>query len=95
MSHHVNLWDSDTVRIHIKRHEVVGRRKNSMGFAYRDWCRWKGFDYAPDKYEEHDAGLPYIPLERDLDQIIAGLSPKYACFLQLHLYSCLQDKEHC
>jgi integrase len=83
MSHHINLWDSDAARVHIKRHDVVGRRKNSMGFAYRDWCRWKGFDYAPDKYEEQDAGLPYIPLERDLDQLIAGLSPKYACFVQL------------
>jgi integrase len=54
-----------------------------LSYAYRDWCRWKGFDYDVQKFKEEQHKLPYIPTENELDQLIAGFSPKYAAFLQL------------
>ena len=63
-----NLWDTEKVREYIKKSQWDGRRKNNAGYAYRDWCRWKGFDYEFDRVREPDAPLPYIPTERELDQ---------------------------
>jgi len=77
------LWDSDKVGQHIRRAQWDGRRKNNASYAYRDWCRWKGFDYEFERVREPDAPLPYIPTERELDHLIAGMSHKYATFLQL------------
>ena len=78
-----NLWNSEAIRNHIKKAECVNRRKNNIGYAYRDWCRWKGYDYEHEYLKEGEAKLPYIPLERELDQLIAGFGPKYSAFLQL------------
>jgi len=41
-----NLWDSDLIREYIYNAEWGGRRKNNAGYAYMDWCRWKGFDFS-------------------------------------------------
>jgi integrase/recombinase XerD len=60
-----------------------GRRKNNCGYAYMDWCRWKGFEYKFERFREENAKLPYIPLEKELDQLIAGFGPTYSCLLQL------------
>ena len=77
------LWDSDQIGLYIRRSSWDGRRKNIASYAYRDWCRWKGFDYDFERVREPDPPLPYIPTERELDQLIAGMSHKYATFLQL------------
>jgi integrase len=78
-----NLWESELVRNHISNSSWSNRRKNNVGYAYKDWCRWKGFDYQIDHYKEEMQGLPYVPLEKELDQLIAGFGKKYSCFLQL------------
>ena len=78
-----NLYDSESIREHIKAVECNGRRKNNIAYAYRDWCRWKGFDYEHTYIKEAYPKLPYIPTERELDQLIAGFGPKYSAFLQL------------
>jgi len=78
-----NLWDSDLIREYIYNAEWGGRRKNNAGYAYMDWCRWKGFDFAFERFREETQSLPYIPLEKEIDQLIAGFGPKYSCLLQL------------
>ena len=78
-----NLYDSEAIREHIKTAKCVNRRKNLLSYAYRDWCRWKGYDYEVAKFKEGTAKLPYIPSESELDQLIAGFGPKYSAFLQL------------
>ncbi len=78
-----NLYESEAIREHIKRLTCSKRRKNNIGYAYKDWCNWKGSDYIIDYFKEGEAKLPYIPTERELDQLIAGFGPKYSAFLQL------------
>ena len=40
-----NLWDFEGIRKHIREHTCGARRKNNLSYAYKDWCRWKGYDY--------------------------------------------------
>jgi len=85
-----NLWDSEIIKEYIRNYKCSGRRKNNISYAYRDWCAWKGFEYAwkgfeylVEKCKEETPKLPYIPSESELDQLIAGFGPKYSVFLQL------------
>ena len=58
-----NLWDSDALSVVIKKANWGNRRKNKASNAYRDWCRWKGFDYEVEKLREEISPLHYIPSE--------------------------------
>jgi len=83
LSKRINLWDSDEVRKLLNDSILSGKRKNNISYAYQDWCRLKGFDYEIKYFEEGEQSLPYIPREVELDQLIAGSSKPYACFMQL------------
>jgi hypothetical protein len=51
--------------------------------AYSNWCESKGFVYTPRKYPRQ-IKLPYVPTEKEIDQLIGGFSAsKYGPFLQL------------
>jgi len=78
-----NLWDSDSVRDYIKRSSWGNKRKNNVGYAYRDWCTWKGFNVQMDYFKEDESPLPYIPRETEIDQLISGCNANLACFLQV------------
>jgi integrase len=77
----VNIWDANEVEKYLLNAEMTNGHKNSIGFAYQDWCRWNGFEYTPIRFKRNDK-LPYIPSEADLDQLIAGNGNKIGCFLQ-------------
>ena len=64
---HFNLWDSEAIKEHIRTVVCCKRRKNNIGYAYRDWCRWKGSEYEHEYLKENEAKLPYIQTERELD----------------------------
>ena len=54
-----------------------------MEYVYRDWCQFNGFDYEITKYPK-ETKIPYVPLEKDIDILIAGFkNSKYAPMLQL------------
>ncbi len=78
-----NLWDTESIRNYIRDANCVPKRKNNLAYAYRDWCNWKGYDYDHTYLKESESKLPYIPTEKELDQLIAGFGPKYSAFLQL------------
>jgi hypothetical protein len=77
-----NLWNAKAIRNYIRNYDCSNRRRNNISYTYRDWCNWKGFDYEIEKYKESELKLPYIPTEKELDQLIAGFGPKYSTFLQ-------------
>jgi integrase len=78
----VNMWDAEAVKKIIDDAEWSSGYKELVETAYKDWMNFNGFDYVPRAYErEHK--LPFIPLERDLDCLIAGFKGKYACVLQI------------
>jgi hypothetical protein len=72
------MWDAEAVKRVIDDAEWSSGYKELVETAYKDWMNFNGFDYIPRPYER-DHKLPFIPLERDLDCLIAGFKGKYAC----------------
>jgi integrase len=78
----LNLWDIEAFdRLIINSPWSNGFKNNAIN-AYADWCVSKGFECKRRKYKKEEK-LPYIPSEKDLDDLIAGSGPKLAVFLQL------------
>lgn len=83
LSKRVNLWDSEAVENYIDHADLCGGRKEIVAQAYADWCRSRGFEYEKKKYHR-ERKLPYIPTEKEVDQLIGGFSNSpYCAFLQL------------
>jgi integrase len=79
----VNIWDIDSVHRYIAGSEWGNNYKSIMEYMYRDWCQFNGFDYKLTKYPK-DTKIPYVPLEKDIDILIAGFkNSKYPPMLQL------------
>jgi integrase len=79
----VNLWDKDAVETFIDQANWTNGRKEHVSLAYLNWCESKGFEYKPKKYRRQ-VRLPYIPTEKEIDQLIGGFSnSKYGPYLQL------------
>jgi integrase len=79
----VNLWDVTAVNNYIQDSPFKGSYKNGLGYVYADWCEYQGFQYKPFNYP-NEKTLPYIPLEREIDQLIGAFAhSKYGAMLQL------------
>lgn len=64
-----------------------------MFFAYASWCEFKGFSYEYQKYSTIKE-LPFIPLEKDIDQLIGIFSDsKYGALLQLFKETAFRPSE--
>lgn len=79
----MNLWDCEAVQEYIDQANWTNGRKEHVSLAYYNWCEWKGFDYKRKKYPRQ-LKLPYIPTEKEIDQLIGGFSnSQYGPFIQL------------
>jgi integrase len=79
----VNIWDMKAVKRFIAGSDWGNNYKTIIEYAYLDWCRFNGFNYGITKYPK-ETKIPYIPLEKDIDQLIAGFKNSiYAPMLQL------------
>ena len=61
---------------------MTNGHKNSILYAFQDWCKFNGFDYVPKKFKRVKK-LPYIPTEKEIDQLISGKGRKTSSYLQL------------
>ena len=43
----VNLWDVSSVESYLLNAKLSNGHKNTIVYAYQDWCRMNGFEYAP------------------------------------------------
>ena len=79
-----NLLDPESVK------EVIARQKNwteafkeEMVIAYNLFVKWSGLEWSPPRYKRQKS-LPWIPTEREIDDLIAGCSSKHiSTFLQI------------
>jgi integrase len=77
------LWDQDAVKNYIQDAPFKSGYKNNLGYAYADWCEYHGFSYDHQRYPT-ERELPYIPLEKEVDQLIGAFkNSKYGTLLQL------------
>jgi len=56
--------------------------KRNLAGAYSLFARWRGFEFEKPSYEPYEK-LPFIPLESELDALVAGCGPKTSTVLQL------------
>ncbi|MFH0748671.1 MAG: site-specific integrase [Candidatus Bathyarchaeota archaeon] len=79
----MNLWDSNSVKRFIAGSRWSTNYKALVEFAYYDFCRFNGFEYEPTHYPK-ESKIPYVPLEKDIDELIVGFkNSKYLPLIQL------------
>jgi integrase len=78
----VNLWDHEEVERYAVNADMTNGHKNIVLYAYQDWCKFNGFEHIPKKFKRVKK-LPYIPPEKEIDQLIAGTRRKTSTLLQL------------
>ena len=78
-----NVFNPDDVKKAIAVHEKWSPgHKQVAVHAYSSFAEMLGIKWDPPDYK-HVRGLPFIPLESDLDTLISGCSRKVAAVLQL------------
>jgi integrase len=77
-----NFYDPETVKDVIAKQTWSNGRKNNAVDAYSSFLKMVGGKWEPPTYEKIRK-LPFIPKETEIDQLIAGCSPRMATFLQL------------
>jgi len=78
-----NLYDPESVKDTIAKQNTWGNgRKNNAVDAYSAYLKMMGGKWEPPTYKVIRK-LPFIPKETEIDQLIAGCSPRMATFLQM------------
>lgn len=77
-----NLYDPESIKEVISKQEWSQGRKSNAVDAYSSFLQMVGGKWNPPRYER-PRRLPFIPLESEVDQLIAGLNTRMAAFCQL------------
>jgi len=77
-----NLSDPDSVVLTVRMKDWSNGTKANVIVAYQSFC--EAFNIEADNLPKYDRTpkLPFIPLEREIDELIAGCSKKISTFLQ-------------
>jgi len=76
-----DLLDPESVKEAIARLKVTEGRKENIVTVYTLFCKQNNIQFTPPRYHRIDK-LPFIPLEAEVDQLVAGMGPRYATYLQ-------------
>ncbi len=82
MKHNVNLFDPEEVKGYLAKATLKERTKITIVGMLRVWYRFLKIHWEPPEYVP-EAEIPFIPMEQELDQLIAGCGKKTATYLQL------------
>jgi len=77
-----NLLDPESVKGYLATASVSVNRKQTVTEHLARFYKWKRIPFEAPHYKRVET-LPFIPLESEVDQLIAGTSSKVAAFLQL------------
>ncbi len=77
-----NLDDQDSIKEAIAKQEWCNKRKMNAADAYTAYLRMQNKKWDPPRYKV-TFKLPFIPTEKELDELIAGCGKKTSTFLQL------------
>ena len=84
-----DLYDPESVKEVIAKQDwSLGRKENAV-HAYNSFLNMTGGKWDPPRYRRVEK-LPWIPLENEVDQLIAGCSRRIATFLQLLKETCMR-----
>jgi hypothetical protein len=77
-----NLLEPEQVKEYLGKAEVSENRKIKICEDLDRFYNWKGIPFQKPKYTRIEK-LPFIPLETEVNAVIAGVGKKTSCFLQL------------
>jgi len=78
-----NLFDGESVKTIIATQKWSDGRRANVIYAYTLFAAWAGVkNWVPPRISIEEK-IPWLPLERELDDLISGCSLKISCFLQL------------
>ncbi|MEM2112399.1 MAG: site-specific integrase, partial [Candidatus Bathyarchaeia archaeon] len=77
-----DLNDPESVKDVIARQNWSSERKETAVHTYTLWLRMTGGKWEPPRFKRVER-LPWIPTEKEIDELIAGCSHRIATFLQL------------
>jgi integrase len=75
-----DIFDPESVKLAISKLPSESEKEKAV-WVYLGFARLKGITFVPPRIRRIDK-LPFIPLETEIDQLIAGLSLKVGAFLQ-------------
>ena len=78
-----NLFDSETIKEAIAQREWQESTKATYVNAYARFAERYNLNFNKPRYGVDHQKLPFIPMETELDQLIASCSKKVSTFLQL------------
>jgi len=71
LARHSDIYNPDSVKSYLARLNVTEARKEALVIRLNRFYRWKKMEWTPPRYRRTDK-LPFIPLESEVDQLIAG-----------------------
>jgi integrase len=77
-----NIFDSESVKEAIANQKWCNKRKVNAADAYTCFLRMHDWTWEPPRYKVARK-LPFVPTEKEIDQLIAGCSRKFVPLLQL------------
>ena len=77
-----NLFDPESVKEVLARESWSDSGKQTTAYAYDLFAKWAGIKWERPKYKAARK-LPFIPQEREIDDLIAGCNRYVATFLQI------------
>jgi integrase len=80
--HGVNLLDPEAVKEYLAKHSCSRNSKHHMVFVYKSFLSMLRISWEPPQYKHTDT-IPFIPMETEIDQLIAACGQKTGTVLQL------------
>jgi integrase len=77
-----DLNDTEKIKTLICIHSVSEGRKELLAYAYDYYCQFNGLSWVKPKFTREDKPI-FLPLETELDQLIANTREKLSVFLQV------------
>jgi integrase len=82
LARRADLSDPESIKSAIADLDVFQGRKENLVCTYRGFCGQYGIPFQAPRYRRVDQ-LPFIPLESEVDQLIAGMGAKMSTYLTL------------
>jgi len=82
LARRVDLFDPEGVKGIIALLNVSEGRKEMLSYGYLGFCRQFNLPFTPLRYQRIEE-LPFIPLESEIDQLIAAMGKRWATYLQM------------
>ena len=77
-----NILEPEQVKSYLATSQQKNSSKQNIASLYTTFLQYKGLKWQPPHYTI-ESSIPFIPMEKEIDEMIAGMSKTISTFLQL------------